>query len=216
MHSFTTPQGVISPEAIAITFCGQPSHGGRLCNGESSTNLYQGAYMRYYNLQQIYYAHLERESCFHDFSSKAKVVEILKDDVTRERAVSRLKSQHNNALRCCQTDKTREDVLDLAARLLSMTNIAPLQNEINPRRYVHWERSSSLRQCLSAHFDRPYGMQWERTRLPRSFDAWGLSAVAGITIKFTDNLADHLLLVEDDTLVLVFHHATFLEHQADQ
>lgn len=172
--------------------------------------------MRYYHLQKSYFAHLEENSCFHDFRSKAEIVQILKDDFIHEAAASLLKSRHGNISRCCQDDKIREDALNLTARLLSMTDVGSLQNEVNPRRCVDWAHSSTLRQCLSAHFDRPHEMQWERTRLPRSFDAWGISAVAGITIKFTDNLADHLLLVEDDTLLLVFHHATFLEHQIDE
>lgn len=216
MQSPISPQGGIPPEAIALAFWGQPPDSGRLCNGELSTNLYHGAYMRYYHLQQSYFAHLEQDSYFHNFRSKTEIAQMLKDDFTREGAASFLKSRHGNALRCYQRDKTFEDSLNLAARLLSMTNIGLLQNEVNPKRYINWECTSTLRQCLSAHFDRPHEMQWEHTRLPRSFDAWSLRAVAGITIKFTDNLADHLLLVEDDTLLLVFHHATFLEQQADE
>lgn len=213
MHSPTGFQGVVAPETIASTFWGQTSVRGRLCNGESSTNLYHGAYMRYYHLQQSYFAHLDQDTRFHDFSSQAQIVQMLKDDLTQEKAASVLKSQHGNESLCCQTDRTRGDVLNLAARLLTMTNIGFLQNQVNPRRYVEWKCSSTLRQCLSTHFDRPHEMQWENTRLPRSFDAWSLSAVAGIRIKFTDNLADHLLLVEDDTLLLIFHHASFLELQ---
>lgn len=216
MDSPTGPEHAILPETIAFTFWGQPPDSKRLCNGDSSTNLYYGAYMRYFHLQKTYFAHLEQDSCFLNFSSQKEIADMLKDDFTREMAASVLKSRLGNALRCCQTNKTHEDALNLAARLISMTNIGSLQNEVNPRRYVNWGDNSTLRQCLASHFNRPHEMQWERTRLPRSFDAWGLSAVAGITIKFTDNLADHLLLVEDDTLLLVFHHATFLEHQTEE
>ncbi|KAK0627397.1 hypothetical protein B0T14DRAFT_535243 [Immersiella caudata] len=53
----------------------------------------------------------------------------------------------------------------------------------------------------------------ESTRLPKSFNAWTIEMIGGIRTGFTDNLADHLLLVEDDSKVLIFHHASFLEYQ---
>lgn len=216
MHSPAGFQGLVPSKSITLTFWGHLPDSRRLFNGDSPTNVENGAYMRYYHLQQSYFAHLGRDSCFHDFAAKAQVAQMLKDDFTRERAESLLDSRHDNLLKCCQADNIRRDALHLSARLLSMTDVGSLQNEVNLRRFVDWDIGSTLRQCLSAHFDRPHEMQWERTRLPRSFDAWSLSAVAGISIKFIDNLADHLLLAEDDTLLLVFHHATFLEHQIDE
>ncbi|UPK97070.1 hypothetical protein LCI18_008005 [Fusarium solani-melongenae] len=49
--------------------------------------------------------------------------------------------------------------------------------------------------------------------IPTTFDAWGLENVAGIKIEFTDNLADHLRLANNDTQIYVFHHVAYLEHQ---
>jgi hypothetical protein len=37
--------------------------------------------------------------------------------------------------------------------------------------------------------------------------------MAGLEIVWTDNLADHLRLTDDDTKVHIFHHASFLEIQ---
>lgn len=216
MHSPADVQGLVPSKSITIAFWGHLPDGQRLYNGDSPTNVDNGAYMRYYHLQQSYFAHLGRDSCFDDFGTKAQIAQMLKDNFTGEKAESLLDSRHDNVSKSCQADKIRRDALNLSARLLSMTDVGSLQNEVNPRRCVDWDIGSTLRQCLSAHFDRPHEMQWEQTRLPRSFDAWSLSAVAGISIKFTDNLADHLLLAEDDTLLLIFHHATFLEHQLDE
>jgi hypothetical protein len=53
-------------------------------------------------------------------------------------------------------------------------------------------------------------------RLPKTFDAWAIERIGGISIQFTDNLADHLLLVNDDTTLLVFHHVAFLELQTKE
>lgn len=53
-----------------------------------------------------------------------------------------------------------------------------------------------------------------RVKLPQSFTAGNISKIGGITIRFTDNLADHLLLREDDTLILLYHHASLLHLHA--
>lgn len=145
----------------------------------------------------------------------AKITKMLQDDTSRKTAVSILKNRHGHESPPSQVNEKCEHALNLAGRLLSMTNIGSMQDEVNSRRLVEWDCGSTLRQCLSAHFDRQHEMQWERTRLLKSFNPWGISVVAVITIRFTDNLANHLLLVEDDTMLLVFHHATFLEHQTD-
>lgn len=206
----------LSPETVAFTLWGKPADDCRLCDGDLPTNLSYDAYMRYYHLQQSYFAHLQGESYFLRFRSVAEIVRILKDNVSREVGVTMLKSWHATELDHCPGDEKYGHALNLAARLLSMTTIGSLQNEVNPRRYLNWEPDLTLRQCLSAKFDRSHEMRWERTRLPLSLDAWGVSAVSGITIIFTDNLADHLLLVEDDTKLFVFHHATFLNCQTNE
>lgn len=36
--------------------------------------------------------------------------------------------------------------------------------------------------------------------------------MAGMCVTWTDNLADHLSLRDDDTRILIFHHATFLQN----
>ncbi|KAL2171205.1 hypothetical protein VTG60DRAFT_3516 [Thermothelomyces hinnuleus] len=58
------------------------------------------------------------------------------------------------------------------------------------------ERSINLAACL----------------IVMSVDAWSIANVAGIEVAFTDNLVDHLRLVEDDTRLLIFQHASFLEY----
>lgn len=40
-----------------------------------------------------------------------------------------------------------------------------------------------------------------------------MERIADITIYWTDNLADHLRMVEDDRVVAIFHYATFLARQ---
>lgn len=206
----------LSPEAVAFTLWGNTAGNTRSCDGDLTTNSSHDAYMKYYHLQQSYFAHLRGRSYFIDFKSVAEIARLLRENEIREGALTLLKSGHINELNGCLGDEKYGHALNLTARLLSMTSIGRLQHEVNPRRYLNWEPQLTLRECLSANFNKSHEMRWERTRLPLSFDAWGLSAVAGITLRFTDNLADHLLLVEDDTMLFVFHHATFLKQQTNE
>ncbi|KAF2178669.1 hypothetical protein K469DRAFT_731671 [Zopfia rhizophila CBS 207.26] len=46
------------------------------------------------------------------------------------------------------------------------------------------------------------------------FTASNLERIAGIQIKLTDNLADHLRMIDkEDKFVAIFHHASFLKRQ---
>ncbi|KAL8877912.1 MAG: hypothetical protein Q9198_004171 [Flavoplaca austrocitrina] len=50
----------------------------------------------------------------------------------------------------------------------------------------------------------------DTVKLPQTFTAANLEKIAGIRIVWTNNLADHLLLRDDDTKVMLFHHVSAL------
>ncbi|KIN00704.1 hypothetical protein OIDMADRAFT_125293 [Oidiodendron maius Zn] len=87
---------------------------------------------------------------------------------------------------------------------------------------THWSSSrsslqwndSSLRECAASYFylARP---EYSGIRFSRGFDAWALDEKAGISVQLTDNLVDHLRLVDNDTKVLVFHYASYLGAQLE-
>ncbi|KAK4213932.1 hypothetical protein QBC37DRAFT_473008 [Rhypophila decipiens] len=79
-----------------------------------------------------------------------------------------------------------------------------------PRRYLVWTEGS-LKEMVDSHFSRRCVLSCDRVKLPKSFNSWSVETIGGIKIVFTNNLADHLLLVDDDTRVLIFHHVSFLE-----
>lgn len=103
-------------------------------------------------------------------------------------------------------------MINFVARLVIPINIGTLPNEVNNRRRLEWTRGT-LRSLISEHFSEPPAIAFERLRLPKTFDAWSVCKIGGIQIRFTDNLADHLLLVDDDAVVLVFHHVSYLKQQ---
>lgn len=105
--------------------------------------------------------------------------------------------------------------IDFAARLITPVNIGALPNEVNQRRHLEWT-SGTLRSLIADYFNEPSVLTFEHLRLPKAFDAWSLCKIGGIRIIFTDNLADHLLLVDDDAVVLIFHHVSYLKQQGKQ
>ncbi|KAI0020053.1 hypothetical protein F4780DRAFT_770993 [Xylariomycetidae sp. FL0641] len=53
-------------------------------------------------------------------------------------------------------------------------------------------------------------------KLGTFFNARNIERIAGIKVKLTTNLLDHLLLREELKTVTIFHHASFLKHHQSQ
>ncbi|KAH8598536.1 hypothetical protein B0O99DRAFT_44298 [Bisporella sp. PMI_857] len=102
--------------------------------------------------------------------------------------------------------------IDLVARLLFMVEFGSLQYGFTGGRQVVWTEGT-LRGCIAEYFRAPQALKQEHVKLERMFNAWNLERIAGIRIQWTNNLAEHLSLVDDDRKVAVFHHASFLECQ---
>ena len=108
------------------------------------------------------------------------------------------------------TPEACDNTLNLVLSLLLMLKFGTVNGEAAPRRYLNWT-GGSLQVFIEGYFSQQPNLRIDRGRLSKSFNAWSLQEIGGIQLQFTDNLADHLLLVEDDTKVLIFHHATFLK-----
>jgi hypothetical protein len=102
--------------------------------------------------------------------------------------------------------------INLAARLLLMIRIGEVQHEYSKGRYLKWEEGN-LREFVHNHFSASAARGHDRIKLEKSFNALSVQRIGGIKIWWTDNLADHLRMMDDDKAVFIFHHASFLEHQ---
>ncbi|KAK4198777.1 hypothetical protein QBC40DRAFT_283234 [Triangularia verruculosa] len=91
-----------------------------------------------------------------------------------------------------------------------MMKIGVPKDQLMPQGCLQWDQGP-IRDFVHGFFSETPKLTFERIRLPKTFDAWSISKIAGIHISFTDNLADHLLLTNDDSTLLIFHHASFLE-----
>jgi hypothetical protein len=106
-----------------------------------------------------------------------------------------------------------ENSIDLVARLYLMVNVGANRSTVTRGKKLRWEEGSA-KELLAAYFNEPQVLSNNGIRFEKTFTACNLERIAGIRIRWTNNLADHLRMVDDDDkMVAIFHHATFLERQ---
>lgn len=103
--------------------------------------------------------------------------------------------------------------IDLFAGLLTMADVGVLEFRISGRKPLEWSHGS-LGSLLAMEFPPRKVKIAPTARIEKRFIADNISKVAGIKLKWTSNLADHLRLSGDDKSVFIFHHAEFLKFQA--
>jgi len=102
-----------------------------------------------------------------------------------------------------------------AARLWLTLYIGESQFSLSPGQLpIMWD-SDTLRKCVRSYF-KPHCILTDAVSLEKNFNAVKLDAVGNIQVVWTNNLADHLLMINDDTKVAVFHHATFLRNHREK
>ena len=109
------------------------------------------------------------------------------------------KQQHDNSI-------------NLVVRLLLMIKVGYVPHEFVGGTYIEWNHGD-LREFVHNHFAPAPNRSHDRLKLEKSFTAVNVQRIAGIKIWWTDNLADHLRMMDDDKAVFIFHYASFLEHQ---
>ncbi|KAL8697929.1 MAG: hypothetical protein Q9201_006848 [Fulgogasparrea decipioides] len=107
-------------------------------------------------------------------------------------------------------------IMDLAASMLSLMVIGDSRGGISYDEEIAWEDNKKLK-CGIDHDQQSLIATVFSTRpsadivkLPQSFTAANLEKIAGIQIRWTNNLADHLLLRDDDTKLMLFHQVSAL------
>ena len=137
-----------------------------------------------------------------------RVAKALRKPVPREKVLQAIvkllgaadQSQHNMTI-------------NLVVRLMLMLKVGALAHECVGRNQLEWRNGTALDEFIRTQFDKPRRRRYERLKLEKTFKAVSLWRIAGINIKWTDNLAEHLQMMNDDKMVAVFHHASFLKAQ---
>ncbi|OHF00835.1 hypothetical protein CORC01_03909, partial [Colletotrichum orchidophilum] len=101
--------------------------------------------------------------------------------------------------------------INLVLRDVLIIKFGPVQGEALPHHHFVWV-CGGLRDCSSKYSDEGPRLDVKAVRLPKTFHAWSLVAIGGVQVEFTDNLANHLLLIEEENgmKLLLFHHVSFL------
>ncbi|KAL4874551.1 hypothetical protein BJY04DRAFT_225862 [Aspergillus karnatakaensis] len=118
-----------------------------------------------------------------------------------------------NSLSCSDPVAQVDDSISLAAQLLLMLNFASPRYAISGTTQLSWATDGAISASIHDHFFSRRQLDDVFISLDSSFTAYNVEKLAGIEIVWTDNLADHLRLVEGDGKVAIFHHVTFLECQ---
>lgn len=187
----------------------------RLCNGDSVRLLRHEAYIRYFHQLQSYVAHeLGVRDRIQDIGLISDVAQQLRSNFSKTDVVTDLMGKLGNEQNHL-TAQYCEEIVIYIARLLVMVNVGRLMSEAYVPRHLPWD-SGSLRDCIGSYFTKSNDLSCTNVKLSKAFNAWTIETIGGIRIRFTDDLSDHLLLTEDDSAVLIFHQASFLESQHQQ
>jgi hypothetical protein len=113
------------------------------------------------------------------------------------------------------TERKLEGSVKISARILAMVNVGTLQFNASKQRQVEWESGQSLCEAIKNHFHACTSSFPKDIVFSPQFTACGHIREARIGILWTDNLADHLRLVNHDSKICVFHHVSFLTRMKD-
>jgi hypothetical protein len=135
------------------------------------------------------------------------------DEITRD-IVELYKKTTRKARTEDQMKNMAEGSLKLAVRLVAMVDIGSISpNYIQGYTCLGWsDPHQNLQTFLRDRFKENASVLGF-SKFGRLFNARNLQRYAGLKIRWTDNLNNHLRLVDEDTTLCVFHHVTFLKGQ---
>jgi len=107
-----------------------------------------------------------------------------------------------------------ENSIDLAVRSLLMLDVGAMKHAFTGRRPLLWQ-TGSVQDFVELVFPSVQKLDHAGVKLESGFTARNLEKIAGIKIRWTPNLADHLRVTDSDDcqILYLFHHASFLKYQ---
>ena len=166
------------------------------------------SYFRYYTEQSdLFSGHTWAKTHQDILDISSLLQQDLKKDDLRGQLHLKLQSTPSN-----NGDKNLDSSIDLAIRLLLMIRVGHLPNKFSAYKASMWDQGPSIREFVWASFKPRSALNHEHVKLEKMFNAKNLERIAGIKIKWTNNFADHLRILDDEDIeVAIFHHASFLE-----
>ncbi|KAH6984222.1 hypothetical protein BKA56DRAFT_580767 [Ilyonectria sp. MPI-CAGE-AT-0026] len=94
----------------------------------------------------------------------------------------------------------------------------PVRNRMWTGRAYRWWNEGTIQNFAASIFPVQRSNRHDVIQLDRDFNARNLDVIGGLKVELTNNLLDHLEVVdiEGETTVMIFHHASFLDNQEQQ
>ncbi|KAF2656358.1 hypothetical protein K491DRAFT_656664 [Lophiostoma macrostomum CBS 122681] len=140
------------------------------------------------------------------------IARMFKDDKTKSEIISSLLPWDTQNRTDAIKKRMAEGAIRLTARLTTMVDIGTIPQFAQGMEHLEhpWNDEATK---LKAHLTGYFGEQTtdtEKSRFGADITAYNIQRYTGIRIRWTNNLADHLRLVDDDTKLCIFHHLTYL------
>jgi hypothetical protein len=136
---------------------------------------------------------------------------LLEDEQTEDGVRQKLRQTLTQQRLPADERRMLDGSIRLAARLLLMMNIGLSPSEISGRKAIPWPKGS-LQEAVHGHFNAlpAAAAVTNNDVVGMDLTCRNIERIAGIEIVPTNNLIDHLRLVDKDKKLCVFHHVTFL------
>ncbi|KAK8131132.1 hypothetical protein PG984_007570 [Apiospora sp. TS-2023a] len=108
--------------------------------------------------------------------------------------------------------ETARNTINLCARLLLMVATGEPPNGLPGPNTSHWE-AGTIMDFTERCFGVGHQLSPENAQISKLLTMLNLKKIGGMKIEWTQNLADHLRLVDDDCKILVFSCISFLKFQ---
>ncbi|KAL2062787.1 hypothetical protein VTL71DRAFT_5859 [Oculimacula yallundae] len=119
-----------------------------------------------------------------------------------------------------EAEEIIHDTINLALRLLLMVDAGgqsahslSIGYRLSRGTIFNW-KEGTLTELIQREFGGQNVMK-EQVKLERIFNARNLERIAGVELRWTSNIADHLRMRDDDTAVELFHYASYLKLHHD-
>ncbi|QKD50328.2 uncharacterized protein FOBCDRAFT_197731 [Fusarium oxysporum Fo47] len=183
-------------------------------NGGTVSKLDFRAYNAYTERQKKLFGELSSSAVnTNDTISLGKVADQIRRHRQRDQTIAHVSILAGNRnINACQ------DTLNLVIRLILMVELGSSEKTsgfmypAGSRPLPLWDKNS-LDSLTEKVFPISLQQSCSGMTMTPEFSAWSLENVAEIKIEFTDNLADHLRLTNNNNQLYIFHHVAFLEAQ---
>jgi hypothetical protein len=177
--------------------------------------LYPGINVYFNDWWDVHYQQCQRQVSITSQGELLEIMAYLRDPLATRSSIRKAlhasNPNHNRA-----DDAKVDGSIVLAARLFLTLSIGDINFSSPPGEHVPWTETT-IPIALGVAFPRTSCFTGDFDRIPKVFTAANLDIIAGIRVCWTSNLADHLLMKEDESSVMMFHNVAFLKlHQASK